>query len=50
MVQRQDEKLGQITESKNIQMGPQDPSLFELPEGYQKMSLGGLPGFQQQQN
>jgi len=42
VVKRQDEKLGEITEYKNIQIGPQDPSLFELPPGYTKMNMGGM--------
>ncbi len=42
VVKKLDEKLGQITEFKNIQLGPQDPSLFEPHAGYRKMSMGGF--------
>ncbi|MGI9331180.1 MAG: LolA family protein [Gammaproteobacteria bacterium] len=31
-------------EFSNLQRGPQDPSLFELPPGAQKMNMGGLSG------
>jgi hypothetical protein len=41
VVKKQDDTLGEVTEYKNIQLGPQDPSLFELPPGYKKMSLTG---------
>jgi hypothetical protein len=41
VVKKQDDTLGEITEYKNIQLGPQDPSLFEIPAGYKKMSLSG---------
>jgi hypothetical protein len=41
VVKKQDDTLKQLTEYKNIQLGPQDPSLFELPAGYKKMSLTG---------
>ena len=43
-VKSQDEKGNWSTEYKNVQLGPQDPSLFEIPAGYQKMSLGGMFG------
>jgi hypothetical protein len=39
VVKKLDEKSREITEYKNIQLGPQDPSLFELPAGYKKMSM-----------
>lgn len=42
VVKKLDEKTGEITEYQNIKLGPQDPSLFELPAGYQKMSVGGI--------
>ena len=42
VVKRQDEKGSWSTEYKNVQLGAQDPSLFELPAGYQKMSMGGF--------
>jgi hypothetical protein len=41
VVKKQDDTAGELTEYKNIQLGPQDPSLFELPAGYKKMSLSG---------
>ena len=41
-IKTQDEKGKWSTEYRNVQVGPQDPSLFEIPAGYQKMSLGGL--------
>ena len=41
VVKKQDDTSGEITEYKNIQLGPQDPSLFELPAAYRKMSLSG---------
>ena len=41
-VKSQDEKGTWSTEYKNVKLGPQDPSLFEIPAGYQKMSLGGF--------
>jgi len=43
-VKSQDEKGKWSTEYKNVQLGPQDSSLFEVPAGYQKMSLGGMFG------
>jgi len=50
VVKRQDEKGFWSTEYKNVQLGSQDPSLFELPAGYQKMSMGGVSGLQKPQN
>jgi hypothetical protein len=41
-VKKGDEKGDWTTEYQNVHLGPQDPSLFELPEGYQKFSLGGM--------
>jgi outer membrane lipoprotein-sorting protein len=32
------------TELKNLEIGKQDPALFEIPEGYTSMSMGGLGG------
>jgi hypothetical protein len=29
-------------EYQNVRLGPQDSSLFEIPAGYQKISLGGM--------
>jgi hypothetical protein len=45
VLKRQDEKGSWSTEYKNVQLGAQDPSLFELPAGYQKMSMGGMGSF-----
>jgi len=42
VVKRQDEKGSWSTEYKNVQLGAPDPSLFEIPAGYQKMSMGGM--------
>jgi hypothetical protein len=42
VLKKQDDTTGELTEYKNIQLGPQDPSLFELPSGYQKMNIGGF--------
>jgi hypothetical protein len=39
VVKKHDETTGELTEYKNIRLGPQDPSLFELPAGYKKMSM-----------
>jgi hypothetical protein len=47
-VKTQDEKGKWSTEYRNVQLGPQDPSLFEVPAGYQKMSIGGMMGKQNQ--
>ena len=33
-------------ELKNIQIGPQDKSLFEVPSNYVKMDMGGIGGIQ----
>lgn len=41
VLKKQDDTLGQVTEFKNIRLGPQDPSLFELPPGYKKMGASG---------
>ena len=46
-VKRASEKGDWTVEYQNIKLGPQDPSLFEIPEGYKKLSTGGLvPNFQ----
>lgn len=42
VVKKADEKGSWSTEYQNVQLGPQDPSLFEIPAGYQKFSLGGM--------
>ncbi len=41
-VKKGDEKGSWTIEYQNVHLGPQDPSLFELPAGYQKFSLGGM--------
>jgi hypothetical protein len=41
-VKKGDEKGAWTIEYQNVHLGPQDPSLFELPVGYQKFSLGGM--------
>lgn len=41
-VKTQDEKGTWSTEYRNVRLGPQDPSLFEIPAGYQEMSIGGM--------
>jgi len=43
-VKTQDEKGKWSTEYRNVQVAPQDPSLFEVPAGYQKISIGGMAG------
>jgi hypothetical protein len=42
VVKKQDVESGEITEYKNIRLGRQDPSLFELPADYQKLSMRGF--------
>lgn len=42
VVKMQSEKGDWTTEYRNIHAGPQDPSLFEVPAGYQKMNLSGM--------
>jgi hypothetical protein len=32
-----------VLELRNIKEGPQDPSLFKVPEDYQKMDMSGMP-------
>ena len=41
-VKQTDEKGSWSKEYQNVKLGPQDPSLFEIPAGYQKIDLGGL--------
>jgi hypothetical protein len=41
-VKTQDEKGTWSNQFRNVQVGPQDPSLFEIPAGYQKLPLGGI--------
>ena len=33
-----------MTELKNVQIGRQDPKLFEIPEGFMKFDMGGMMG------
>ena len=40
VVKSQGEKGDWSTEYQNVQLGPQDPSLFESPPGYQKLNFG----------
>ncbi len=42
VVKRADEKGQWLTEYQNVRLGPQDPALFEIPSGYQKMTMGGM--------
>jgi uncharacterized protein DUF4412 len=42
VVKTQDEKGTWSTEYQNVRLGSQDPSLFELPAGYQKLSMGNI--------
>ena len=41
-VKQADDKGKWSKEYQNVKLGPQDPSLFEIPAGYQKIDLGGL--------
>jgi Domain of unknown function (DUF4412) len=41
VVKMQDEKGQWSREYQNVKLGPQDPALFEIPAGYQKMNLFG---------
>jgi hypothetical protein len=43
-VKQQGEKGEWSKEYQNVHLGPQDASLFEIPEGYKKMDLGGMFG------
>lgn len=42
VVKTQDEKGQWSSEYQNVQLGPQDPALFEVPADYKKLSLGGM--------
>jgi len=42
IVKSQGEKGEWTTEYQNIRLGPQDPSLFEIPSGYHKLSMGSM--------
>jgi hypothetical protein len=41
-VKQADEKGGWSKEYKNIRLGPQDPSLFEIPADYKKVDFGSM--------
>lgn len=41
-VKQADEKGSWSKEYQNVKLGPQDPSLFEVPPDYKKIDLGGL--------
>jgi hypothetical protein len=38
------EKQRMSTELQNLKIGKQDPQLFEIPAGYQKLDMGGMMG------
>jgi uncharacterized protein DUF4412 len=38
------EKKRMLTELSNLQIGRQDPKLFEIPEGFNKFDMGGMMG------
>lgn len=38
------DKKRMLTELTNVQVGRQDPSLFEIPEGFTKFDMGGMMG------
>ncbi|HEY6252238.1 MAG TPA: DUF4412 domain-containing protein [Candidatus Angelobacter sp.] len=42
VVKTQDEKGQWSSEYQNVKLGAQDPSLFEVPADYRKLSLGGM--------
>jgi Domain of unknown function (DUF4412) len=42
VVRREDEKGKWSIEYRNVQLKSQDPSLFEIPAGYQKLSMSGM--------
>jgi hypothetical protein len=42
-----DDKTGATTEFRDINLGAQDPSLFQPPSGYRKMTMPGMPGANQ---
>lgn len=42
LVKQADEKGTWSKEYQNVKLGPQDPSLFEIPSGYQKIDLAGM--------
>jgi hypothetical protein len=38
------DKKRMLTELSNLQIGRQDPKLFEIPEGFTKLDMGGMMG------
>jgi hypothetical protein len=38
------DKKRMMTELKNVQIGRQDPTLFDVPEGFTKFDMGGMMG------
>lgn len=40
VVKRQPENGEWTSEFRNVRLGPQDPSRFEIPAGYQKLKMG----------
>lgn len=38
------EKHRMMTELKNVKIGKQDPQLFEIPQGFTKLDMGGMMG------
>ena len=47
-VRTEDEKTGAVSEFQNIRPGEPDVALFEIPAGYQKMEMPGMPGMPRQ--
>ena len=43
VVRTEDEKTGAISQFENIRPGEPDGSVFEVPAGYQKMEMPGMP-------
>jgi hypothetical protein len=41
-VKQADEKGKWSKEYQNVKLGEQDPALFQVPPGYQKIDLGGM--------
>jgi hypothetical protein len=39
------ERTHVVVRLEDIEMGPQDDALFEVPAGYTKFEMGGIPGF-----
>ena len=38
------EKKRMLTELSNVKIGKQDPKLFEIPDGFTKLDMGGMMG------